>query len=199
MSRERHKFAEAEAVSNVEGNMCGPAMRGADALPWSKTPSRRKGARRNLGGPAFDRWARCPQGPHREGEEPKPMMHERGTSDPVIVATKLTNKAERSAAEPVERRAGTKGNANQQSTPRTPSRISVTKALERMRQGLPPIPEVGAVCGKAARTDLCGGALSNERPYRDPGQARDDGRREHAQPPSAVIPRSEAAKQSMLQ
>lgn len=85
------------------------------------------------------------------------MMHERGTSDPVIVAMKLTNKAERSAAEPVERRAGTKGNVNQQSTPRTPSRISVTKALERMRQDLPPIPEVGAVCGKAARTDLCGG------------------------------------------
>ena len=28
-------------------------------------------------------------------------------------------------------------------------------------------PEVGAVCGKAARTDLCGGARSNARPYRD--------------------------------
>lgn len=85
------------------------------------------------------------------------MMHERGTSDPVIVAMKLTNKAEQSAAEAVERRAGTKGNVNQQSTSRTPSRISVTQALERMRQDLPPIPEVGAVSAKAARTDLCGG------------------------------------------
>src|SRR3989454_11904678 len=28
-------------------------------------------------------------------------------------------------------------------------------------------PEVGAVCGKAARTDLCGGARGNSRPYRD--------------------------------
>lgn len=27
--------------------------------------------------------------------------------------------------------------------------------------------EVGATCGKAARVDLCGGALSNERPYRE--------------------------------
>ena len=56
MSRERHKLAEAEAVSNVEGNMCGVVMRDADALPWSKTPSRRKGSRRNLGGPPFDQW-----------------------------------------------------------------------------------------------------------------------------------------------
>ena len=56
LSRERQKLAEAEAVSNVEGNMCGAAMRGADALPWSKTSSRRKGLRRNLGGPAFDQW-----------------------------------------------------------------------------------------------------------------------------------------------
>ena len=28
-------------------------------------------------------------------------------------------------------------------------------------------PEVGAVCGSAARADLCGGAASNRRPYRD--------------------------------
>src|SRR5258707_15820881 len=35
-------------------------------------------------------------------------------------------------------------------------------------------PKVGAVCGKAARTVLCGGALSNERPYRD-RFARNDG------------------------
>src|SRR5689334_10703393 len=41
--------AEAEAVGNVEGNMCGTAMRGAVALPGSETTSRRKGTRRNLG------------------------------------------------------------------------------------------------------------------------------------------------------
>jgi len=56
LSRESQKIAEAEAVSNVEGNMCGTALRGADALPWSKTASRRKGTRRNLGDPASDRW-----------------------------------------------------------------------------------------------------------------------------------------------
>jgi hypothetical protein len=43
-------------------------------------------------------------GPHREGAEPKPVMHDGEKSDPAIVAAKPTNKAERSAAEPVERR-----------------------------------------------------------------------------------------------
>lgn len=55
-------------------------------------------------------------------------------SDPAIVATKPTNKAERSVAELVEQRAGTKGNAGQQSTCRTQSRVSVSQALERIRK-----------------------------------------------------------------
>src|SRR5215831_7312741 len=62
------------------------------------------------------------------------MMHGRGKSDPAIVAEKLANKAEPSAAEPVERRAGTKGNANQQSTGRTQRRETVSQALGRIRQ-----------------------------------------------------------------
>ena len=51
------------------------------------------------------------------------MMHGPEKSDPVIVAGRPTNKAERSAAEPVERRTVTKGNADQLSTRRTPSRV----------------------------------------------------------------------------
>ena len=43
------------------------------------------------------------------------MMHGRGKSDEAIVAVKPANKAERSAAELVERRAETKGNARHQS------------------------------------------------------------------------------------
>ena len=62
------------------------------------------------------------------------MMHGPEKSDPAIVAVKPTNKAERSAAELVERRAGTEGNADQQSTGRTQSRVSVSQALERIRQ-----------------------------------------------------------------
>jgi len=55
LSHEISKLAEAETVSNVEGNMCGTAMRGADALPGSKTTSRCKGSRRNLGDLRFGR------------------------------------------------------------------------------------------------------------------------------------------------
>jgi RNA-directed DNA polymerase len=62
------------------------------------------------------------------------MMHERGKSDSVVVAEKPANKAEQSAAEPVEPRAGAEGNASQQSTCRARDRISVSQALERIRQ-----------------------------------------------------------------
>ncbi len=70
LSRESFKTTEAEAVPSVEGNMCGTAMRGADAPSWSKTPSRTKGTARNMGDLASDRAASRPPGPHREGEEP---------------------------------------------------------------------------------------------------------------------------------
>ena len=62
------------------------------------------------------------------------MMHGGGKSDPDVVAEKPANKAERSAAEPVERREGTKGNAGQHSTGRAQSRETVSQALERIRQ-----------------------------------------------------------------
>jgi RNA-directed DNA polymerase len=65
-------------------------------------------------------------------------MHEREKSDPAIGAGKPTNKAEAtsvaSAAEPVEQRAGAKGNASEQSTHRTQSRERVSQALERVRK-----------------------------------------------------------------
>jgi RNA-directed DNA polymerase len=72
------------------------------------------------------------------------MMNGPEKSDPAIVAVKPANKAARSAMEPSmkehaaaesgERRAGTKGNADWQSTRRTQSRVSVSQALERIRQ-----------------------------------------------------------------
>src|SRR5947209_13212449 len=62
------------------------------------------------------------------------MMHGHEKSDSAIVAGKPTNKAGSTAAEPVERRVEAKGNASQQSTRRTQSRVSVSQALERIRQ-----------------------------------------------------------------
>jgi RNA-directed DNA polymerase len=62
------------------------------------------------------------------------MMHGHEKSDPEIVAMKPANNAAPSAAELVERRAGTKGNAGQQSTLRAQDRAGVSQALERIRQ-----------------------------------------------------------------
>jgi RNA-directed DNA polymerase len=119
-------------------------MQGADTPSWSKTPSRTKGTDRNLGDLESDRIAFGLSGPRREGEEPKPMMHGHEKSDPEIVASrtnaggrrreKPTNKAVPTAAELVERRAGTKGNAGQQSTLRAQDRAGVSQALDRIRQ-----------------------------------------------------------------
>ena len=62
------------------------------------------------------------------------MMHGREKSDLAIVAMKPTNKAGQPAAEPVERRARAKGNADRQSTRRAQGRESVSQALGRIRQ-----------------------------------------------------------------
>ena len=96
LSHERSDIAGAEGFHSLEGNMCGTVMRGADALPGSKATSRAKGSHRNLGDLVSGRRRRvlCVYGgPHREGEEPKPMMHGHEKSDLVIVAVKPTNKA----------------------------------------------------------------------------------------------------------
>ena len=62
------------------------------------------------------------------------MMYGHEKSDPAIVAVKPTNKVERSAAELVEQRVGTEGNAHQQSTHWTQSQARVSQALERIQQ-----------------------------------------------------------------
>src|SRR5580704_17317164 len=62
------------------------------------------------------------------------MMNGPEKSDSAVVAWKSANKAEESAAEPMEQRAGTKGNAGQQSTHRTQSRTNVSQAQERIRK-----------------------------------------------------------------
>src|ERR1700730_16719003 len=72
------------------------------------------------------------------------MMHGHEKSDSAIVAVKLANEAEQpaaersatepTAAEPVEPRAETKGNACQQTMPWAQSQISMPHALERIRK-----------------------------------------------------------------
>ena len=94
-------------------------------------------------------------------------MHDSEKSDSAIVAVKPPNKTGQPVAEAVEPRAGAKGNADQQSTHRTQSRIRVTQALSRVRQAAGTslarsalrrqTPKVGAGCSNWARPDPRGG------------------------------------------
>ena len=86
------------------------------------------------------------------------MMHGRGKSDEAVVAVKPTNNAERSAAELVERRAEAKGNAYRQSTLRTPSRVGVTQAPERIRSMGRGYPRWEPYAGKPHVRICAGGA-----------------------------------------
>src|SRR5437773_8358388 len=78
--------------------------------------------------------------------------------------------AESAAAESMERRAGTKGNASQQSTCRAQSRISVSQAPDRMRQLLAVWTRTyGSVRGACDETHVptaTGGRLSGGAPKR---------------------------------
>jgi hypothetical protein len=134
LSRESKKVSGADVVRSTEGNMDGgviastcPARRGR--RPWHVWTL----FVRESGDLGFGQRGNT-AGPHREDEESKPMMHEPKKSDSAIVATKPANKAGRSAAEQVERRAGTEGNVGQQSTCRAQDRESVSQALDRVRQ-----------------------------------------------------------------
>src|SRR5271155_4249283 len=103
-------------------------------------------------------------------------MHDPEKSDSGRVAAKPTNKAGRPAAEPVEPRPGTKGNADQQSTHRTQSRVRVTQALDRVRQAARQRKPDSALTSntrgrsrmpKSGPSGSVRGAPSNGRPYRD--------------------------------
>src|SRR5262249_29911339 len=91
------------------------------------------------------------------------MMHGHEKSDLAIVALKPANNAEQSAAELAERRTGTKGNADQQSTHWTQSQARVSQALDRIRQ-------IFAV------THRGGSRMRESRPYGSVRGARDETR-----------------------
>ena len=89
------------------------------------------------------------------------MMHGRGKSDEAIVAVKPANKAERSAAELVERRAEAKGNARHQSMLRTLCRVQHVTRDGRMRIIVYLMMRLDTTSepyeGKPHVPDLCGG------------------------------------------
>ena len=135
LSREIDVILGADAVPLTESNMgerviasARPAQRGR--RPWHV----RTLLVREPGDLMSDQGRLAAAGPHREGEEPKPVVYGYEKSDSAIVATKPPNKAGQPAAEAVERRVGTKGNTGQQSTRRTQIRERMSQALDRLRK-----------------------------------------------------------------
>ena len=116
MSHEMMKPRERRLSLIAERYMCSVVMRDTVVPPGSKSTSRANGSYRNLGDLISDPLALCLNGPRREGEEPTPTMYGGEKSDRAIVAMKPTNKAARSVAELVERRARAEGNAVQRYT-----------------------------------------------------------------------------------
>ena len=107
------------------------------------------------------------------------MMHGREKSRSAIVALKPTNKvvrpaaelsvAEPAAAEPVEPRAETEGNADQQSTHRAQYRVRVVQALACIRQAFAVVTRGGNRMRESCTYGTVRGAPSNGCPYRDEG------------------------------
>src|SRR4029077_17624504 len=97
---------------------------------WSKTLACRyalcTGTGRSPTWPLQQSWS----GPHREGEESKPMKHGQEKSDLFIIALKPTNKHGRPGAELVEPRKRTEGNMGEQHTYRTLCRINLQGARQ---------------------------------------------------------------------
>jgi len=134
LSRERNHHPGADVVRLTEGETEGRASASAPTARRGQRPWHvRKLSTREPGGLLIDPAAARPLGPRREGEEPTPSMHDLEKSDPAIVAGKPANNPGQPGAELVEPRAGTKGNAGQQSTHRTQGRGSVSQALDRIR------------------------------------------------------------------
>lgn len=127
LSRESDLARDADAVSLAEGHTGGCAIASTRPIsrglrPWHAQTLRVTGTGRSPVRPlAIQRG-----GPHREVEEPEPMMHRPEKSDPSIVAGKPTNNAEGTGAESAERREGAKGNTLKHGTRRTEPRRCVS-------------------------------------------------------------------------
>ena len=167
LSHERSDIAGAEGFHSLEGNMCGTAMRGADALPRSKATSRGKGSHRNLGRsriwPPSSR-AVCVRRSalgRRGAEANDARTREVGPRHSSFEA------GEQSEGSPLRRRLRGRTQRSWWSAPAQhvldPEPGSRDKRAGAYTATFDVTPEVGAVCGKAARTVLCGG---NARPYR---------------------------------
>jgi len=117
LSRERYKFAGAETVENVEGNMLRTVMRGATALPWSKTPLRPKGPRRNLGDLMPPAVATAIPGRFGKARSRSRIGRYEESDGRIVPMKPRTTPADRRGAESVEGRRSVQGRARTNACP----------------------------------------------------------------------------------
>ncbi len=146
--------------------MCGPVMRGADALPWSKTTSRTKGSRRNLGDLVWPAVAAAIPGRGRKARSRSCRGTGEESDEP-----RSTGEAPEQGRDERRRRvwreggsvggmADDEGCAGHRTGPSihiTAASLRIGAADQRPRSPDHARPPAGARCGKAARRDLCGG------------------------------------------
>ena len=117
LSRERYKFAGAETVENVEGNMLRTVMRGATALPWSKTPLRSKGTRRYLGDLMPPAVATAIPGRFGKARSRSRIGRYEESDGRIVPMKPRTTPADRRGAESVEGRRSVEGSARTNAYP----------------------------------------------------------------------------------
>jgi len=161
-SREIKKSGMPTPLTEAEGNI----VDGTIGEPYTN-PARSETL--SMRGNSLRRNREIPQVPVADGAAGRPEkvsdrtsgMHACGKSDGCIVPKKLPNKdGHCSSAEAVEGRRPTEGNTLPSAAPRTQCRTGASIGLQRVREAatlLRQAPEVRAVCGSSARTDLRGG------------------------------------------
>jgi len=95
------------------------------------------------------------------------MMHGLEKSDPAIVAGKPTNKAERSAAELVERRGGPREMRTSKARTGLRAGLACHRSWNAYGKYLPSHTQGGSRMRESRTYGSVRGALSNERPYRE--------------------------------
>jgi len=116
LSRESFNIAEAETFGSVEGNMLCTVTRGATALPWSETPLRMDGRRRNLGdliSPGHK------DAPGHDGKSRRRSRRGRGeeSDDCILPVMPRTKPIRGSAAETAEGRRSVEGKVSSDACP----------------------------------------------------------------------------------
>src|SRR5947199_520679 len=187
LSLVRSDILGADSFHSREGNMCGIAMRGADALPGSKATSRAKGSYRNLGYLLSPVWpplsSVCKVRRSASGRRgavaddararevgPRQSSCEAGEQSEEIPCGGVCRGGRSGAGGAKGGDQGECGPAKHVPGAEPDKRVTGAGTHTGMEDHT---PELRAVCGKAARTVLCGGRAMKRTslPLRAPGKA----------------------------